>query len=247
MGTGAEAWIVPAIISAIGTGASVYQTKKVANDQDAAAAQGIRAQQGKQREIDQRMSGEIDQLEQSSPEDERTQAMDRFMTQLRATRGEAEGTTTPGVSRYGADTEASQAGIGNYGTKVADILSRISSASEQRRNEAIGMNRANSDSAGIAREANGSDFINQLRMGSIQRNPWVDAAGRLANGVAGGMAGSTGAEIDPQLGGQMARAGNESTVRAPSALLPRRPYNWTDRGSPFGAGGTPPYAPPFRG
>jgi hypothetical protein len=218
MGTGAE-WVVPAIISAVSTGAGVYHTKKVAQDQDKMAAQGITAQQAKQRQIDERLSGEISNLEGSSPEDERAQSMEQFMQQLRATRSEAAGTPTVGSDRYGQDTETSQAGVQNYGQKVADIFSRIRSASDQRRNEGFLLNRAGSDVAGVAREASGENFLNRLRMGGIQRNPWVDAASQIGNGVAAGMAGNigAGAEIDPALGNQMVRAGNETVRRAPSA------------------------------
>jgi hypothetical protein len=244
MGTGAE-WVVPAIISAVSTGAGVYHTKQVADDQDKMAARGITAQQAKQRQIDERLSNEISNLESSSPEDERAQSMEQFMQQLRATRGEAEGSPTVGSQRYGQDTQASQAGIGNYGEKLAGTASRINAVGEQRRNENFSLNRAAGDVTGLAREASGESFLNRLRMQGVQRNPWIDAASQLGNGIAGGMAASGGQSIDPTLAGQMTRAGNETVTRAPSALLPRSGYNWLDRGSPFG--GTPPYVPPRRG
>lgn len=186
---GTEAFWVPAIISAIGAGASAYQTRQVAKDQDQAAAQGINAQARKQREIDERVSSEIGALEGSSPEDERAQAMDKYMTQLRSARGNMRGDAevpTAGA-RYQQDAATSKAAIGNFGEKVADILARVQAAGDQRRNEGFSFARTGSDVAGVAREAQGEDFLNRLRMGGIQRNPWVDAGGQALGGIASGM------------------------------------------------------------
>jgi hypothetical protein len=76
-------------------------------------------------------------------------------------------------------------------------------------------------------------------MSGIQRDPWIDAGGEIAQGIAGGMAANAGA-ADGQLMGQMTRSGYErvpaKAAGAPSSLLPRRSYNWTNRTQPFGLG-----------
>lgn len=192
------AWIGTALAAA-GSGAQAYNTKKTADDQGRVAVQGIKAQQAKQREIDARLSDEVSNLEGSSPEDEQAQSMEQFMQQLRASRESAGGTQTVGSQRYGQDTQASRAGIGNYGEKVAGILSRIQAAGEQRRNEGFSLNRAGSDVSGTAREAQGADFLNRLRMANTQRNPWVDAAGQVAQGAGSGMVSHAG-RMDPMAG-----------------------------------------------
>jgi hypothetical protein len=198
---------IPFVLTAIAGGANAYNTRQVARDQDQMAARGIRTQQEKQRQIDSRLSGEIGSLEQSNPDDERAASLDAFLQQLRATKGEAQGETTPGVSRYGQDTELAQAGVQNYGTKVADILSRLRGPVEQRRNEGYGFNRAGSDAATIARDAQGQAYLNRLRIGNIQRNPWIDAAAQLASGAAGGIAGQPSA--DEAIFAQAGQAGLE--------------------------------------
>jgi hypothetical protein len=229
---GTEALWIPAVISAIGAGASAYQTHQVAKDQDQAAAQGIRTQQAKQREIDARASQEIDALEQSSPEDERAAAMEKYMTQLRTARGNMEGDgNIPNASdRYQKDVVASKAGIGNFGEKVADILSRVQAAGDQRRNEGYSFGRAGSDIAGTAREAQGADFLNRLRISGIQRNPWVDAGSNVLQGVAQGMsakyASGAGPGPKPGWGGTGAGGG------VPPPMGGNGPW------------GTPPYVPP---
>lgn len=185
---GTEAFWIPAAIAALSAGASAYQTHEVAKDQDQAAAQGIKSQQAKQREIDSRANQEITALEGSSPEDERAAAMEKYMQQLRSARGNMEGGgNVPGASeRYQQDVVTSKASIGNFGDKIADILSRVQSAGDQRRNEGYSFGRMGSDVATTAREAQGADFLNRLRMNGIQRNPWVDAGAQTLQGAAQG-------------------------------------------------------------
>jgi hypothetical protein len=65
-----------------------------------------------------------------------------------------------------------------------------------------------SDVAGVAREASGDAFLNRLRLSGIQRDPWMDAAGEVAQTAGAGIAANAGA-ADGQLQGQMTRAGYE--------------------------------------
>lgn len=214
--------LIGAALSAAGTGASAYNQYKTAKDTESQALKGMNQQRLKQREIDERLNTEIGALEQSNPDDERQASLDAYLSQLRANRGNAEGVTTPGVSRYGEDTELAQAGVQNYGQKVAGILSRIDAARDQRINESRGFDRAGSDVEGVAREARGNDFINRLRMSQIQPNTWLDAGAQLAQGAGSGMmtyAGNMESTAD-QLRRQVGNAGMER-------LAPRRPPGHT--------------------
>lgn len=177
-------------LSAAGAGASAYNTNRTAAQQDQEAARGINAQAQKQRQIDERVSQEIGALENSSPEDERKLALDKYLSQLRTARGNASGDlgAAPEGSRYGADVATSQAGIQNFGEKVAGILARIGAARDQRLNEGYAIGRMGSDTASIAREAQGQDFLNRLRLGNIRRNPWIDAGSSVLQGIGSGMA-----------------------------------------------------------
>lgn len=203
--------LIGAALSAAGTGASAYNQYRTAKQAEDQTLRGMATQRAKQREIDARLNSEIGALEQSGPEDEQAASLEAYLSQLRANRGGVEGETTPGVSRYGQDTELAQAGVQNYGQKVAGILSRLDATREQRRNEGFGLNRAVSDVAGVQREAGGEDFINRLRMSQIRPNEWLDAAGGVARGVGSGMVGYAGTQPSNYeiLAGQMARTGAE--------------------------------------
>ena len=175
-------------LSAAGAGAQAYTSRQTAKGQDEAAARGIRNQQMKQREIDSRVNESIGALERSGPEDERAASLDQFLNQLRSARSQANGGDVPITGgRYGEDVESSQAAIGNYGEKVAGLLSRIRAASDQRTNEGNVVNRMGSDVSGVARNAAGQAFIDQLRARGITENPWVNAAGDVLKGVGSGM------------------------------------------------------------
>lgn len=190
---GTEAAWVPLVIGALGAGASAYNTREVAKDQDQAAAAGIRLQAQRQQEADQRVSQEVSAMEQSSPEAARKQATDDFLGQLRRTRGQAVAGGPAGASqRYAQDLESASGDVTDFGTKVADTMARISAPSLQRQSEGQSFARTASDLGTIGRNAQGDAFLNQLRLNSIRRDPWIDAGAGLAGGVAGGMASSYG-------------------------------------------------------
>lgn len=188
-------------LSAAGAGATAYDAKRTADAQDSAAAQGIRNQAAKQREMDERVNTEIGALEGSNPDDERAASLEKFMQTLRSARGNMEGNlgAAPAGSRYGQDVDQSKAAIGNFGEKAAGILSRIRAAGDQRQNEGFAINRMGSDVAGTAREASGQDFLDRLRLGGITGNPWTQAAGQIAKGAGSGMVGYAGS-MDPMRG-----------------------------------------------
>lgn len=190
---GTEAAWVPLVIGAISAGASAYNTRQVAKDQDNAAAIGIQNQAKKQREADDRVSAEVEAMNQSSPEASRKQATDAFMTQLRRTRGQAVAGGPAGASdRYTADLASAEGDVNQFGTTTADTLARINAPALQRQGEAQGFARLSSDLSQIGRAAGGEQFLNELRLRSIRRNPWIDAGASIGGGVAGGMASSQG-------------------------------------------------------
>lgn len=188
---GTEAAWVPLVLSAIGTGATAYTAHQTAKEQDRAAAQGIRQQAERQRQADERVSQEVNALEQSSPEAARQQATDAFMSQLRRTRQQAVTGGPVGASdRYQTDMEQAGADVQDFGGKVAKTLARINAPTLQRIGEGQQFARLSSNLNQIGRFASGDDFLNQLRMRGIRANPWVQAGGQILTGVAGGMASS---------------------------------------------------------
>lgn len=186
---GTEAAWVPLVVGALSAGASAYNTREVAKDQDQAAAAGIKLQAQHQREADDRVSQEVSAMEQSSPEASRKQATDAFLGQLRRTRGQAVAGGPAGASdRYQQDLQTASGDVQNFGTQVAGTLARINAPALQRQGEAQGFARLSTDLGTIGRNAGGDAFLNQLRLNSIRRNPWIDAGAEIGTGVAGGMA-----------------------------------------------------------
>lgn len=189
---GTEAIWIPLAISALGAGAGAYNTHQTAKRQEEVAQNASMKQQRKQQEADARLNSELDTLGTSGPDAERKASLDGFLQQLRANAGEAGGTSNVigGSERFKKDSAASGAAIKNYGTTRADNLSRISAPGMQRRREGFSINRAGDDVAGIGRDANAEAFLSQLRMNSIRPDPWITAAGQIAQGVGAGMAAS---------------------------------------------------------
>lgn len=188
---GTEGVWVPLVISALGAGASAYNTRETAKEADEVAAQGIRQQAKNQEEADSRVNAEVNALEQSSPEASRAQATENFLGQLKRTRGQAvAGGPSGASSRYNADLEGATNDVSTFGTKVADTLARINAPGLQRQAEGQGFNRLSSDLSTIGRNSGADAFLNDLRLRGVKRNPWIDAGASVAGGVSGGMASS---------------------------------------------------------
>lgn len=191
---GTEALWVPLLLSAAGAGVSGYNSYDAAKRQDRAAAAGIRQQQARQQEANARINQELGSLEKSNPNAEREMATDEFLQQLRATRGAAEGpSSVPTASGRAAQEAATgKAAIANYGQERGRTLAGIAAPTRQRQAEGRGLSRMGSDVAQTANFAQGDKFLNDLRIKSIQKDPWLDALGTVlsAAGAAYGMAGA---------------------------------------------------------
>jgi len=191
---------VAAALAAGGAGANAYNTRRTAKRQDSAAAEGIRAQGSLQRQADSRINDQIGALERSGPEQAQAESVNQFLQQLRATRGGAQGAASPvlGGQRYQEGQANANASIQNFGSRAADVLSRIRAPQDQRQGEAINAARAASDVGGIARRASGEDYLNQLRVSNIQRDPWIDAASQVLSGASSAAAGRAGRAPKPK-------------------------------------------------
>lgn len=189
---GTEAAWVPLVISALGTGATVYSGREQAKDADAVAAQGIRQQASRQREADEQVSAEVGALEKSTPEAAREQATEAFMGQLRRTRGQAVtgGPAGASSSRYSADLDEAGSDVQNFGSKVANTMARINAPGLQRQAEGQGFARLASNLSTVGRNSGGDAFLNQLRLRGVGKNPWLEGGGQILTGVGNGMAAS---------------------------------------------------------
>lgn len=188
MGTGAE-FIIPAVIGALGTGAAAYSSYDTARKQDRLAAQGIRDQAAKQRQIDERVNQQVAATAQSSPEDAARKSTDDFLAALRRTRGAASpGGIAGGSARFQEGSDAISDEVQAYGADVAGTLGRINAPALQRQSEAQGFGRLASDVGALAREAAGAQYLNQLRMRGVRPNTGLQLFSDLAGGAASGLA-----------------------------------------------------------
>lgn len=182
---------IPYVVAAIGAGASYYNTSQTAKKQDQAAALGVQQQAENQREADQKVNQQLDELATSNADDERQASMDQYLTQLRKTRSQANA-SVPAVAgaseRYTQDVADRTAESDATATRVADLMSRIDAPAYQRLNEGQQFGRLESDINQIKRNAEGDDFLTQLRVKNINRNPWIDALSGAAQGYSLGSA-----------------------------------------------------------
>jgi hypothetical protein len=189
MCTGAEAGVIAALVSAAGTGASLYTQQDAAARQDRIAAQGIAQQAELSRAGQRRVSQEAQTVQESNPEAAKQNARTDFMAALqraKLTQGGAGLESAPGAvsGRYGADIGAARAAAGAENATTADLLARIVAPTEQRLREGQGAAAAASDLSLLGGRSSGMDFLTRLRTAGQTANPWISGIGQgLASGA----------------------------------------------------------------
>lgn len=190
----ATSTIVALGLAAAAAGASYYNTVRTQDRQDKQAALGIRNQSKKQAEADARVAQLVDETGKSSPQAAITQQTDDYLAQLQ--RNQSDANVKPGVGgfseTYAADAAKANAGLGDFGGKMAGLLARIDAPGLQRRQEGVLFNNAATDLGKIKRNAAGDAFIDNLKLQSITRDPYLDAFASFAGGASSGVAGGWG-------------------------------------------------------
>ncbi|MEN5115842.1 hypothetical protein ABE488_00695 [Luteimonas sp. TWI662] len=181
---------IPYIIMAAAAGAQQYNTTRTANRQDAQAAAGIRQQGVRQQEADNRVHEQVAAMEGSTAADERAQRLDEYLTGLRRNRPSIESGLTPNVgsAAFRGDSARAAGDVQDYATRAAGLLSRIDAPAMQRQGEAFDYGRLATDIGLIGRQSAGDQFISDLRLRAIRRNPWIDAASQVAGAYGGSLA-----------------------------------------------------------
>jgi hypothetical protein len=203
------AW-VGALIAIAAAAASEYNSEQTAKRQDNQAAAGLIEQGRKQKQADAKVNDEVQKLQGSNATDERAAALQNYMTTLQRGKQTAQaGLNTPNIG--GSAFQASSAQAANdvqfNAANTAGLMSRIDAPGMQRQGEGFDYGNLATDLSLISREAQGDDYLNQLRIRSIRRNPWIDAAAAGANGYAsaysskGGATTSTGKAGSQMYGG----------------------------------------------
>jgi hypothetical protein len=179
----------------VAAGVTYYNTEKTAERQDKSAAAGIRAQSQKQQSADARIAELVQKQSQSNSQDEQKGQMDAYLQTLQ--QGQQANGINQGVGgfsqQYRDDAATAEAGLQEFGTQRAGLLSRIEAPRLQRQNEGILFNDAATDIGMIGRDSRGQAFIDQLKLNAIKRDPWLDAFSSIAGGYASAGAGAGGA------------------------------------------------------
>lgn len=203
MGTGAEL-AIPAIIAAVGAGASYANTKRTERKQDNALADKIRNQRRTQGEIDNKVNELVTKTGESDPKASITQAQQGYMQQLLAGKAQANsglGNVAGASDAYQKDSANAALGIANDGKDLASLFARIDAPAAQRRQEGTDAIRASQGIDMLRRNAGGDAYLDDLRLGAIRRNPLLDAVAAAASsygqsgGASMGMGGMT--PVDP--------------------------------------------------
>lgn len=182
-------------LAAAAAGANQYNTNRTAKRQDEQAAQGIRQQGVRQQAADAKVNDAVSELEGSTAEAARAQRLDEYMAGLRRNRGNMQSGLAPtiGSQAFRDDSARAAQDVEGYGERAAGLLARIDAPAMQRQGEAFGMGNLATDLGLIGRESSGDQFINDLRLRAIRRNPWIDAASSVAGAAGGAMIGGAGA------------------------------------------------------
>ena len=183
--------LVGLALSAASAGMNAYNTNKTINKQDKALATDIRNQGIKRREGEALTNAEIQKLSASTSADERKKKLSSYTDAIRRKSGEATNGLLNGVGgdTFQADASSAAGDVLAYGNENADLMSRIDAPIDQRIGEANSFGNLGINLDTVAREAQGRHFLDQLRVNSIRRNPWMDAGSQVLNGLGGSMIG----------------------------------------------------------
>jgi hypothetical protein len=175
------------ILNALSSAAPHIEHQRTLSRQQEETTRGLMQQRARQREADRRVQQQVSGIARSGPEADRTNSMAGFVQALRQSQARRGGSNpaVPGASdRFAAETGQAQAATGDYGRRMAGLLSRIDAPRYQRRGEGHEMARTGVDLGQISRFAQGDAFLSDLRRRRIQPNPWVALLSQLGQTVA---------------------------------------------------------------
>lgn len=226
------AFAVPLALAGGSAAASGINTRNTARRQDRALATRIRNQAQHQQQADARIADTLGMLAASNPQADRANALEQYVSILRANRGGFDDLGGPGGRVPRAFVEASTQAMADAhaGNMLrADQLAVQEAAGRMRDREATAQMRLASDLGMLARAARGRAGLDDMRARSIQRNPWLDALSQAMGGMA--------------MSGVGARAPTPTMAQATGwgAPLPagvRQPVNFAPH-LRFGGGGRP--------
>lgn len=215
---GTEAIWVPLVTAAVAAGTSYYNSNQTAKRQDRAAADAIRNQRAIQDEANAKVNRTLQDVQASSPAEERKTAEDAYLQQVKNAQSLARANLDEDGVSSAYDEAAGKAGnqAQGYAQQIAGLMARMDAPINQRTNEGFSFGNLTSDLGGVQRKSAGQQWIDQLKAATIRRNPWLDAAASAmsAYGSSYGAGGASGGAASAGAGGSGMGGGMYSTIMA---------------------------------
>ena len=174
-------------LAAASAGASYYNTQNTAKKQDRQLASQIESNAKKQKQASEVTDKLTKQYADSSPDKAKASLRDQYLQQLTAAGGQAKGgLSAPGTAsdRFKSEAKAAALGLDENAAIDSDLAATLDSARLQREDEGIASRRAGTELGLIQRANQGDNFLDQLRLNAIRRNPGLDAFSSLAGAFA---------------------------------------------------------------
>ncbi len=187
-------WVATAVVL-IGAAANQYNTHQTQKRQDNELGLQIQQRAARQNEADKEVMKTIADRAANDSNAGRSSMLDQYMNQVRS----AQGAATTGLRQVGGVSDAyrqaandAALGISDYAGDTADLMSRIDAPVRQRQGEQQQNAQLSTALSLIGNRSAGQDFLSNLRLQGIRRNPGLDAFVQVANAYAGAAGGGGG-------------------------------------------------------
>jgi hypothetical protein len=203
---GTEAFWVPALLAAAGTGANYVNTKNANSRQQAGEAQSIIDQMKLQSQGNSQVKALTSQIAQDTPTQLAAKSTGDFVSNLRKN---AAGTQSGGSggssilfgaptsslptdinagSRYKTGAANAQTQTQQYGNELAGEMGQINGATLQRQNEGLAQGTLGTNLNMLGAQSYTQNFADQLRSQAAgQSNPWLTLLGGVLSGAGSAM------------------------------------------------------------
>lgn len=185
-------WAITAVVAAAAI--QQYNQAQTAKKQDRAALAGLQEQRKFQEQANARMNQQLQELETSSPEDERNTLQSQIRQQLRAK--QAQGLAGINATGGGDDVtmyagQAAPTAV-EYGDFIGGNVAAIDSPLYQRQKEGFERADVGSKLDTLRRHSAQEDALTRMKIAGIRDNPWLSllSSGLSAYGTSG-MSGGT--------------------------------------------------------
>lgn len=194
---------IPIALSLAAAGVQKAETDRVIRKQNEADNLTLVQRNAKQKRADERVDKQIQETASSTSQDERVKRLGEYMTTLQRGKRVASAGLGSGIGSetFQRDSAQAAADIATAGGNRAALLSRIDAPILQRQNEGFGYGRTATDLGLIAREAEGDDFVNRLRMKEAsRRRASMDFLAGALSGAGKGFSGAASGAVDTSIG-----------------------------------------------